>query len=275
MSEKVIAFYDDLAGRGGEDARASSSRSSGLEFHYTKKAMSEFITHESRVLELGCGTGYYGMYFADKCKEYVGVELYQPHVDIFNNKIKKNVLTNVSCQQGNAMNLEDIDDNSFDVVCCLGPMYHLSQEDREVVFAECARVCKPGGIAAFAYINKVGAYAGACILWEDHYPNTEANNTILKQGISDDNPGVFHFTMPEEMEETANKYGLEKIRNMGTDFFVTMGVVNKMDDEKFEVYMELADEMVKHESCTGMSNHALLICKNSPTTQASKQTSNT
>jgi len=261
ISEKVIAFYDDLASRGGEDARASSSRSSSLEFYYTKKAMSEFITCESRVLGLGCGTGYYGMHFADKCKEYVGVELYQPHIDIFNNKIRENGLTNVSCQQGNAMNLENIADSSFDVVCCFGPMYHLSQEDREVVFAECARVCKPEGIAAFAYINKVGAYTGACVLWEDVYPNAEATNAILKQGISDDNQGVFYFTMPEEMEKTASKYGLAKIRNMGTDFFVTKDIVDKMDDEKFEIYMELADEMVKHESCTGMSNHALLICK--------------
>ena len=36
-----------------------------------------------------------------------------------------------------------------------------------------------------------------------------------------------------------------------------------MDDEKFAVYMELADEMAKYEPCTGMSNHALLICKKS------------
>jgi len=34
-----------------------------------------------------------------------------------------------------------------------------------------------------------------------------------------------------------------------------------MNDEKFAIYMELADEMAKYESCTGMSNHALLICR--------------
>ena len=59
----------------------------------------------------------------------------------------------------------------------------------------------------------------------------------------------------------ASRHGLSKIRNMGTDSFITMDVVDKMDDEKFELYMALSDEMVKHESCTGMSNHALLICK--------------
>ena len=261
MSEKIINYYDDFSSRIGEDARATSSRSNGLEFHYTKKAMSEFITSRSRVLEIGCGTGYYGMYFSDKCSEYIGIELYQPHVDIFNRKIKESGLTNVSCQQGNALNLAKINNNCFDVVCCFGPMYHLSQKDREIVFAECARVCKPGGIAAFAYINKLGVYAGACILDEARYPNKETNDYVLRQGTDDLRPGVFFFTTPEEMEETAKKHGLIKIRNMGTDFFITMGVVDKMNDEKFEAYMELANEMVKHESCTGMSNHALLICR--------------
>ena len=67
--------------------------------------------------------------------------------------------------------------------------------------------------------------------------------------------------MPEDMEKAASKHGLSKIRNLGTDFFITKGVVDKMDDEKFEIFMELMDEMVKHESCTGMSNHALMICR--------------
>lgn len=261
MSNKIIAFYDDLSARGGEDARATSSRAASLEFYYTKQAMDEYITGSSRVLEVGCGTGYYGMYYADRCKEYVGIELYQPHVDIFNRKIAENKLKNVSCRQGDATHLTKIDDGSFDVVCCFGPMYHLSQPDRELVFAECARVCKPGGVVAFAYINKIGAYAGACILDEEHYPNKLANDYLLRQGTDDLRPGVFFFTTPEQMQQTASYYGLEKIRSMGTDYFVTMGAVNKMDDEKFAAYIELADEMVKHESCAGMSNHALLICR--------------
>ena len=41
----------------------------------------------------------------------------------------------------------------------------------------------------------------------------------------------------------------------------TMSVVDQMDDEQFKLYLELADEMFNHESCTGMSNHALLICR--------------
>ena len=65
------------------------------------------------------------------------------------------------------------------------------------------------------------------------------------------------------MQGSAARHGLAKIRVLGTDSFVTMSAVNQMDDEKFALYMELADEMAKYESCAGMSNHALLICRKS------------
>ena len=260
--DKIIAYYEDYTSRTGEDNRATSSRSAGLEFHYTKKALHEHIDRSSRVLEVGCGTGYYGMYFADKCKEYLGVDLFQTHIDIFERKIQENMLQNLSCRVGDATNLEGIEDNSFDVVCCLGPLYHLPIEDRETVLAECKRVCKPGGIIALAYINKIGVYVGACVVLSEVYPNQKANDLVLGLGINNED-APFYFTTPEEMEALAVRHGLSKVRNMGTDSFVTMGVVDKMDDEKFALYMALSDEMVKHESCTGMSNHALLICKNS------------
>jgi ubiquinone/menaquinone biosynthesis C-methylase UbiE len=257
---KILAQYGDGTK---EDGRAGSSRSTGLEFHYTKKAMAEHIGKETRVLEIGCATGYYALHFADACKEYVGIDVFPPHIEIFRQKIAEKKLANVSCRMGDAVNLEGMDDNSFDVVCCFGPMYHLPPDERELVFAECARVCKPGGIAAFAYINKTGVYAGACVHDQGRsvYPNKKTNDFVLRLGTDDEKPGVFYFTMPEEMEAAAAKNGLAKLRNMGTDFFVTQCVVDQMDDEKFQHYMELADEMVRYESCTGMSNHALLTCR--------------
>lgn len=261
-NNKIISHYEDYTKRAGEDNRPTSSRSQSLEFHYTKKALDSYINGDVRVLEIGCATGYYAMYYADKCKEYVGIDLFPPHIEIFKRKIADNKLTNVSCMVGDAVNLEGIEDNSFDVVLCLGPMYHLPPEERELVFAECNRVCKPDGVIAFAYSNKIGVYVAACVLYKNKYPNAKANHYVLELGQSDDNPDLFYFTTPEEIEEAAACHGLVKIRNIGTDSWITMDAVNQMDDEKFAEYMVLADEMFKHESCAGMSNHALLICNN-------------
>lgn len=265
MSSNQDRIFKQYADGVKEDTRSKRSRTSALEFYYTKKHLEGFITNESRVLEVGCGTGYYGMYYADRCSEYVGIDLCPQHIKIFKNKIKENGLMNVSCSVGDATNLAGITDGSFDVVLCLGPMYHLPPEERELVFAECRRVCKNEGILAFAYINKIGVYAGVCVYDDEYYrktyPNKNANEFILKRGTDDIKPDTFFFTTPEEMHETAQKFGLLKIKNLATDFFIAMSIVNNMTNEQFEIMKPLYDQMTSHESCTGMSNHALLICK--------------
>ena len=245
---------------GKEDGRATSSRSCSLEFHYTKKHLEGLIKKTDRVLEIGCATGYYGFYYADKCQEYLGIDIVPDHIDLLKQKIAKSQIKNMSCQIGDATNLNSIDDDSFDVVLCLGPMYHLPLNEREFVFAECARVCKAGGIIALAYINKIGVYAGACIL-DSRYPSEQANKCVIENGTDDIRPDTFFFTTPEEMNTVAIKYGLSKIKNLGTDFFITMNIVDSMSKEEFELMRPLYDQMTSYESCTGMSNHALLVCR--------------
>lgn len=252
----ILAQYS----HGTEGSRSTRDRNSSLEFHYTKKHLDGYIKHSDKILEIGCGTGYYGLYFADKCCAYHGIDIVPLHIDIFNEVIKQKGYKNISCEIGDATNLENINDSSYDVILCLGPLYHLPPNEREFVFAECARVCKNGGIIAFSYINKIGVYAGAAII-DNRYPNEQANKCVLENGTDDLRPDTFFFTTPEEMNITASKYALHKIKNLGTDFFITMDIVNSMNDEQFEIMRPLYDQMTSHESCTGMSNHALLVCR--------------
>ena len=240
--------------------RATSSRTSSLEFYYTKKHLEGLIKKTDRVLEIGCATGYYGFYFADKCREYLGIDIVPAHIDLFKQKIDESKVPNVSCRVGDATNLHDIDDGSFDAVLCLGPLYHLPAFEREVAFAECIRVCRTNGLLAFAYINRIGVYAGACVV-DSSYPNEKANECVLGRGTDDLRPDTFFFTTPEEMDGLAVRHDIRKIKNLGTDFFVTMKAVDTMDDEQFAMMRPLYDQMTSHESCTGMSNHALLVCR--------------
>lgn len=248
---------------GREEGRATASRYAQLEFFYTEEHIREYIRRDTAVLEVGCGTGYYALQFAGRCREYVGVDITPANIDLLNEKVRAQGLTNVRGQVGDATDLREIADGSFDVVLCLGPLYHLPPPERELVFAECRRVCKDQGIAAFSYINRVGVYAGACVhdTFRETYPNETANERVLVQGRDDVRPDLFFYTMPEEIEALAQKYGFSKRKNLGTDFFVTMSAVEVMSDEQFAAMKPLLDQMTSHESCTGMSNHALLVCQ--------------
>jgi len=246
-----------------EDGREASSRTAALEFYYTKRHMDEYITPEKRVLEIGCATGYYGLHYASRCREYVGIDLYPPHIEIFEQRISEIGLKNVSCHVGDALRLETTHDAAFDVVLCFGPMYHLPPEERKLAFAECARVCKPGGVLAFAYITSVGTYAGCCVYdqWRDTYPNASTTEYVFEKGTDNEKPGLFFFTMPEEIEAAAAAHGLAKIKNLGTSFQFAMKIVDDMSNERFELMKPIYDQLTSYESCTGMSGHALLVCK--------------
>lgn len=183
------------------------------------------------------------------------------NIALFNQKIQAAGIINLLASVGDATNLKNVSDDSFDVVLCLGPMYHLPPEEREFVFAECKRIAKTGAIIAFAYISPMGAYLKGVLIWPEYYPNEKANEYVLKRWVDDNKPDVFFYAAPESIAETAKAHGLAVIKNVGTDFTFNDKIINEMSEEQFDAYITLCDYMVKTESCAGLANHGLLISK--------------
>lgn len=84
---KVLQKYAD----GREPQRAELAGAYGLEFHYTKRLLEPYISPEKTVVELGCGGGYYGLYFAPRCKRYLGIDLSPVNIDAFQKRISEPV----------------------------------------------------------------------------------------------------------------------------------------------------------------------------------------
>jgi SAM-dependent methyltransferase len=244
-----------------EDNRAYTSRARGLEFHYTKKLLDKYISKETLVIEIGCATGYYGIYLHDKCKEYTGVDITPKHIEKFNKKITELKIDNIKTFIGDAVNITNIDNNSFDVVLVFGPMYHLSIQERELALLEAKRICKNDGIIMCSYVNKLGGYLQEGILASpEKYPNKLANEFILEKGTDDIKTDLFFLTTPEEMESMAISKGLKVIENCGVDFLFDIEHINTMNDEMYKCWIELSDKMFSSKSCTGLSIHAVMVC---------------
>jgi hypothetical protein len=84
----------------------------------------------------------------------------------------------------------------------------------------------------------------------------------LTKGTDDEFPGLFYFTTPEEISERAKYHGLSVLKNIGINFFFNKEQINNMDEEMYKCWLEFSDYLCDSESCTGLSVHALLICKN-------------
>jgi SAM-dependent methyltransferase len=96
-----------------------------------------------KVLDLGCGDGTTALPAARLGADVLGVDIARNLVEAGNQRARREGLTNLTFQEGDATNLEDLSDDSFDlVVSIFGAMFAPEPFD---VAAEMVRVARPGG----------------------------------------------------------------------------------------------------------------------------------
>ena len=101
------------------------------------------ITKGLNVLDLGCGDGTTALPAAKLGADVLGVDIARNLVDAGNRRAKEHGLTNLKFQEGDASNLEQVPDKSFDlVVSIFGAMFAPKPFD---VAKEMVRVTRPGG----------------------------------------------------------------------------------------------------------------------------------
>lgn len=101
------------------------------------------ITEGLKVLDLGCGDGTTAIPEAKLGATVLGVDIASNLVEAGNDRVKAEGLTNCTFQEGDATDLHDLKDQSFDlVVSIFGAMFAPKPFD---VAKEMVRVTRPGG----------------------------------------------------------------------------------------------------------------------------------
>jgi ubiquinone/menaquinone biosynthesis C-methylase UbiE len=101
------------------------------------------ITNGLKVLDLGCGDGTTALPAARLGADVLGVDIARNLVEAGNKRAKEQGLTNCRFQEGDAINLHELTDHSFDlVVSIFGAMFAPKPFD---VAKEMVRVTRPGG----------------------------------------------------------------------------------------------------------------------------------
>ena len=101
------------------------------------------ITKGLKVLDLGCGDGTTALPEARLGADVLGVDIATNLVEAGNRRAKEESLTNCKFQEGDASNLHELKDRSFDlVVSIFGAMFAPKPFD---VAKEMVRVTRPGG----------------------------------------------------------------------------------------------------------------------------------
>lgn len=167
---------------------------------------------------------------------------------------------NVDIVEVNALDLSMFEDQSFDFVLCLGPLYHLSSvKDKMRCVQEAKRVCKKDGIIFFAYISNDMVFVTETMLYNPKFLNSDHYENPFK--VKD---GPFCFMTVGQMRQLMKKSGLEKITHFAADGLSELlgAKINAMSEEQFREWMNFHLYTCEKTECLGYSNHIVFVAKN-------------
>ena len=260
--EKVVnEFYAQYV----EDDRLDRTRRGQMEYITTMHYIHKYLKPEMKLAEIGAGTGRVSLEFAREGYDVTSVE----YSDANFAKLQKNAegIENITAIQGDAINLHQLEDNTYDITLLFGPVYHLySEEDQLAALNEAYRITKPGGKVFIAFIS---VYA---IMYTNYLIERCGDMKFGMEENYTEDYKVKHF--PEqiftgfdvtEFEELVDKTQLKRIKTLATDGVIELVELGSDDfnlsDENFEVYKNYHLAMCEKRELLGCSNHLLVICE--------------
>lgn len=240
-----------------EDSRLTKDRAHNIEFIITTKYIEKYLKPGMKILEVGAGTGRYSLYYANKGYEVKSLELIEHNIDVFKKHITDNM--NIEVIQGNAIDLSLYNDNEFDIVLNLGPLYHLPKvTDMEQAINESIRVCKEGGILYFAMLSNESNFINEVMKNSSYLLSNEFDKESFDLV---DIP--FVFLRINEMKELFKNKNIQKLHLVGQDGLsqTFKNQINEFNDEKYNMWVKYLEKSCEDESIIGYSNHVLFIGK--------------
>lgn len=253
----VSKFYSQYE----EDGRLERSVHGRLEYATTMNYIHRYAQKDSKVLEIGAGTGRYSVALAREGMDVTAVELVEENLKILKERSKD--IENIRSFQGDATNLEMLEDNTFDVTLVFGPLYHLYEPDEiGKAIDEAIRVTKPGGVILSAFISVFA------IMYSNYfYGNWSAGQ---EENFTEDYR-IRHFKEQlftgydiDEFERLFERKPVEWITTTGVD-----GLLEPIErrgdfsvsDEDFEKLAKWYLAFCEKRELLGNTNHLLYICR--------------
>ena len=254
--ENLITYYNKF----NEDKRLTH-RHGIVEFNTTIKYVLDILKtlDNPKIIDVGAGTGKYSIYLNDLGYDVTAVELVKHNLMTLKSKNK-----DIKSYLGNATNLSKFSDNSFDMVLLFGPLYHLiTTEEKLKALKEAKRIVKNGGYILISYY--MNEYAIITHGLKDNnilsaIKNNEVDNSFH---ITPKKTDLYSMVRLEDINYLKDELNLTRVKILSQDgpSDYIRKVINKMDDETFNIYLKYHLSTCERRELLGASSHVLDILK--------------
>ena len=250
----VIDFYNNY------DEEGRLMRKSRMpEYLNTMKYIEKYLSPDSKIIEIGAGTGRYSLALAKRGYDVTAVELVPHNIDVMKKKVKSH--HNIKIYEGNACDLSMFESETYDIVLLLGPMYHLfTDEDKYKAMSEAIRVAKTGGVIYSSYCNndtsvyklfykkKFLDYLDKGLIQEDYHTISSSDE-------------IFELYRKSDIDNLMKKHNVTRLHFVGVDMlsYFSDDRLDLLNDREFDEYMKFLSTLCEREDCVGLSIHMLDI----------------
>ncbi len=262
MDTYVKNFYKEHCN---EEERLTS-RVGQVEYLTTMKYIHKYLSGEKkeelRILEVGAGTGRYSVALAREGYSVDAVELVEHNLNVLKSKIQSG--DKLNAKQGNALDLSEYKDETFDVTLVLGPMYHMfTEEDKKKVLAEAIRVTKSGGILFVAYCMNDATLLQYCFQGKNINRYVEGEKLTEDFRFKSDPSEIFELVRTEDIIELTKPFPVKRENLIATDGAATYmpEMMENMTEQEYEYFLQFHFSTCERQDLLGASNHTLDILK--------------
>lgn len=259
--ERVEKYYDE-----GYDewSRLDCHR---IEFEMTRRTLDRYIQGAQKILDVGGGPGRYSIYLAGRGHLVTLVDLSARHVVQAIEKAEEAGVSLQSALKGNVLQLDQLLSETYDTVLCMGPMYHLLEEEERIrAIDQCIQRLKPGGLLMVSFISAYAPIVDGMKRFPEGVADEKAamlgylkdgrHDTQRAQGFTD-----AYFMNPDNIAPFMARFPLKPVKIMAVEGLAALleERLMQLSEDQFLNWIDILEAICEHPAIFGCCEHLLYV----------------